>query len=298
MSGSPKLERKLRVACEVCADNVIAAVATAQSDAIEAVAVRSLATGTVMPGLTSANVPAVNALSSAITDAFAAVSTKHRDIIAVIPDGACRVALLEFDTLPQKPQEADSVVRFRLKKSLPFEVERARLSYDVRPADGLMRVTAVVALPTVIEEYEAAFRNAGFTPGYVIPSTLAALGLVDSTRPTLVIKLAADVTTIAMVHNDDLLLYRTIENGIGVELDPEQLADDVYPSLVFFQDTYGLKIERILIGGTQSFAPLANALESASGIRCQELVPAYALPASIAAAQKPLVAGTLGALIS
>ena len=39
-------------------------------------------------------------------------------MIAVLPDAAVRVALLDFDSLPGKREEAEGVVRFRLKKSL------------------------------------------------------------------------------------------------------------------------------------------------------------------------------------
>ena len=39
---------------------------------------------------------------------------------------------------------------------------------------------AAVALASVIEDYEAAFRDAGFNPGVVLPSTLAALGAADA----------------------------------------------------------------------------------------------------------------------
>ena len=43
-----------------------------------------------------------------------------------------------------------------------------------------MRVVAAVALASVIEDYESAFREAGFNPGVVLPSTLAALGAADA----------------------------------------------------------------------------------------------------------------------
>ena len=42
-------------------------------------------------------------------------------MIAIVPDAAVRVMLVEFDTLPSDHEEALGVVRFRLKKSLPFD---------------------------------------------------------------------------------------------------------------------------------------------------------------------------------
>ncbi len=62
-----------------------------------------------------------------------------RDVIGVLPDAAVRVVLLDFDTLPAKPEEAEGVVRFRLKKSLPFDVEKAKVSYHAQPSPGGLR---------------------------------------------------------------------------------------------------------------------------------------------------------------
>ena len=38
--------------------------------------------------------------------------------------------LLDFDTLPDKREDAEAVVRFRLKKSLPFDVDQSAVSFD------------------------------------------------------------------------------------------------------------------------------------------------------------------------
>ena len=49
----------------------------------------------------------------------------------VIPDTAVRVFVLDFDTLPAAPAEAIPVLRFRLRKMVPFDVEHAGLSYQI-----------------------------------------------------------------------------------------------------------------------------------------------------------------------
>ena len=67
-----------------------------------------------------------------------AVAGRSRDITLVIPDASTRILLLDFDTLPEKPQDADAVVRFRLKKSLPFDVDQSSVSFD-RQASGRRR---------------------------------------------------------------------------------------------------------------------------------------------------------------
>ncbi len=49
----------------------------------------------------------------------------------VIPDTSVRVFVLDFDSLPAKAAEAVPVLRFRLRKMVPFDVEHAALSYQI-----------------------------------------------------------------------------------------------------------------------------------------------------------------------
>ena len=117
-------------------------------------------------------------VADTIRETLNSLGSHSRDVIALLPDAAVRVVLLDFETLPSNRQEAEGVVRFRLKKSLPFDVEKAKVSYHAQPANDAVRVVAAVALTTVIEEYESAFLQAGYSPGVVLPSMLAALGMI------------------------------------------------------------------------------------------------------------------------
>ena len=283
---------KPRVACEIAPERVIAARAS-ETGAIDVLSTRTLPAGAIAPGLGTGNVPEAGAVRDAIADSLASVGG-GRDVILIVPDAAVRVVLLDFDTLPDKRQDADAVVRFRLKKSLPFDVEHASLSYDVRRANGSVKAVAAVTPLAVLEEYEGILRSAGFTPGVVLPSMLAALGTVAASEPTLVVKVDIGTTSVAIVQNDDLLLYRTLENARGGALSAENLADDIYPSLVFFQDTYGVKVERILLGGLVSARDLGGALQEQTGARVADLVttaPQGNLPPSVTAAVVGALAG-------
>jgi type IV pilus assembly protein PilM len=264
---------KPRVACELTPERVIAARA-ADTGVLEVVSARSLPAGSLAPGLGATNIPGGAAVREAVSDALAVAGGRSREVIAILPDAAVRIVLLDFEDIPQRRQEADSVVRFRLKKSLPFDADQAALSYEVRRANGAVKVVAAVAPSAVLEEYETLFRNAGYSPGVVLPSMLAALGTVDAAQPTLVLKVDINTTSVAIVQASDLLLYRTLENAHGTRLDAAGLADDIYPSLVFFQDNYGMQVERILLGGLASTHELGSALEAHTGAHVSDLVSA------------------------
>ena len=291
-SGRPKL------ACEIAPDRVIAGLAADSGQVLELCSTSELAPGCVVPDLTENNLRQRNSVVSALRDALGSVGGRGRDVVAVLPDAAVRVVLLDFETLPDNRLEAEGVVRFRLRKSLPFDVDKAMVSYHAQSSSSGMRVVAAVALNSVIEDYETAFREAGFSPGVVLPSMLAALGGVPGDRGTLVVKVDARTTSIAILDKHQLLLFRTLENTRGVTISGEQLAEDVYPSVVFFQDTYSTNIDQICVAGVSDMAGAAPALHAQTGAEVRELVTASQLGLGGGSIPKWRMAGVVGALLS
>jgi type IV pilus assembly protein PilM len=290
---------KPKLACEIAADRVLAGRVVDNGSGLEACAARELAPGSVVPDLVENNLRQRDAVRSGIEEVLGSVAGRTHDVIAIVPDAAVRVMLVEFDTLPSDHEEALGVVRFRLKKSLPFDVEKAKVSYHAQKVNEELRVVAAVALGSVIEDYEAAFRDVGFNPGVILPSTLAAIGAADAKKPTLVIKVDAHTTSLAILNQDQLQLFRTLENGRGVTITGEQLAEEVYPSVVFFQDTYHLNIEQIYVAGLPESGGAAPALKAQTGADVQELVSSAQLGMT-AGGNVPRwrMAGVVGALIS
>jgi type IV pilus assembly protein PilM len=290
---------KPKLACEIAADRVLAGRFSEHGNGLEASAARELAPGSVIPDLVENNLRQRGAVREGIEAALGGVAQRSKDVIAIVPDAAVRVMLVEFDTLPSDHEEALGVVRFRLKKSLPFDVDKAKVSYHAQKVNNEVRVVAAVAMASVIDDYEAAFREAGFNPGVVLPSTLAAIGAADAKKPTLVIKVDAHTTSIAILNEDQLQLFRTLENTRGVTITGEQLAEEVYPSVVFFQDTYHLNIEKIFVAGLPEAGGAAPALRAQTGAEVQELVSSAQLGASMGGSvPRWRMAGVVGALIS
>jgi type IV pilus assembly protein PilM len=293
--GTPKP----KLACEIAADRVLAGRFADNGGALEACAARELAPGSVVPDLVEGNLRQGDAVRAGIEATLGGVAGRSRDVIAVVPDAAVRVMLVDFDTLPSDHEEALGVVRFRLKKSLPFDVDKAKVSFHAQKVNDEVKVVAAVGMASVIEDYESAFRDAGFNPGVVLPSMLAALGAADGKRPTLVVKVDAHTTSIAILSNDQLQLFRTLENPRGVTISGEQLAEEVYPSVVFFQDTYRLNIERIYVAGLPESGGASPALRAQTGAEVQDLVASSQLGTSTGGSvPRWRMAGVVGALIS
>lgn len=261
---------KPQLACEVAAGRVVAARASDDGARIEVFTSRRLGPGAVQPSLTHANVQDPAALRDAISGALVTVGGRSRDLIALLPDSSVRMVLLDFEKLPDRATEAVPLLRFRLRKSLPFDVEQAAISYHAWRTNGTVHVAAAVTPQTVIQEYEAAFRDAGYEPGVVLPSLAGALGLVKAAAPTLLVKYDGSAASVALIDQDELRLVRTLDSPSAGEL-----ADAAYSALAFYEDTYGARVQRVLVAGVES-GELRGALESQTGIRPDELAEAGA----------------------
>lgn len=226
-----------RLACEVRAEGVVAARAEDASAVLSAVSRVTLEDGVALPhlrtgqaGVTVASEASNSAangiiggvgagaagrtkLVAAVRSVLEAVVLKTREVTLVVPDSAVRVLLLDFDELPAKAAEALPVVRFRLKKLLPFDADDAAVSYQIMATSrGIVQVIAVAMPREVLEDYENVVREAGFEPGAVLPSTLAALaGLSENEIPLLVVNAGSEGVTTAIVKGNLLLLHRSVD---------------------------------------------------------------------------------------
>ncbi len=92
----------------------------------------------------------------------------------VLPDPVVRVSLLPLAELSGGPRaEFEEMVRFRLKKALPFDVREARLATLVpRGAGGGTALVAAIFRP-VLEGYEDALASLGLHPGLIEVACLA-----------------------------------------------------------------------------------------------------------------------------
>ena len=299
MAGSQQKTVRPRLACEITSEGVIAARASEKTSKLEVFTSRRFSEGTIAPGLNIPNILNPEALRTALSGALASVAGKSKDVIVVLPDVAIRMMLLDFDSLPTKREEIEPVLRFRLKKSLPFDVDHATLSYDITRANGTVRVAAAVAPHEIIDEYEKAFRDIGYEPGVVLPSSVAALGLVDGERPTLVLKVDSMNITITAVERQELRLVRTLDNPHTGTFSATELSEAVLPSIVFFEDTFSAHIEKIYVGGPAPLDELGPLLHQQTGAQVQELAPELGTDQNLSGehVSPTTMAGIVGALL-
>jgi type IV pilus assembly protein PilM len=175
-------------------------------------------------------------------------SKKRRAAAVILPDYAARVTVLDFDSFPSAAEEQLSLVRFRVKKTVPFDIDSAAVSYFVQPAAGSKRieVLAVTVAMEVIARYEALFRSAGFHPGVVTTSTLAALNLYQGDGVAVLAKLSGLVLTVAVIAGNTVKLYRCVT--LEDQSEPEIHAV-LHPTFAYIEDELSAPVSRLILCG-------------------------------------------------
>lgn len=199
-----------------------------------------LAAGALTPGIGAENIHSVEAVAAAIRAALEPVRPSKRTITIVLPDTCVRVFVLDFESIPSRSEEALSILRFRLRKVLPFEADKAAISYQVlQQKNELCRVLAAVVPGPLREEYEAVVRRAGYEPGAMLPASLAALETLESggsLEASLTASLSAEALTCCISTTSDLLLYRILELPADEALRATEIQRGLAVAAAFYED--------------------------------------------------------------
>jgi type IV pilus assembly protein PilM len=165
---------------------------------------------------------------------------RRRTAAVILPDHAGRTTVLDFDTFPSKAEEQESLVRFRLRKAVPFDIDSASVSFHPQPRAGSKKVDVVASSMSLetLARYEAPFRAAGLHVGLVTTSMLAALNSLPGAGCQVLVKLSSLVLAVGVTDGGALRLLRTIELP-GAS--PDAIAEHLLPTLTFVEDEWGKK---------------------------------------------------------
>jgi type IV pilus assembly protein PilM len=236
--------------CQIGAERV--ALARWSQNRLEAFAEEPLPAGALRPSPSQANLADAEAVSQAVGRAVERVRDARREAVLLLPDTIVRLFLLGFESFPRKASDAAPLLRWRLRKSVPFPVEETLLSWnEQRSADGNLEVVTAVARESVIREYEGLLRKAGLEPGVVLGETLAALPLVEDGPAVLLVRLCGISLTMVIVDGGRLALHRCTE--LGAQPEAQALLDEIFPAVAFFQDRSQRNVERVRLSGMEQY---------------------------------------------
>lgn len=202
---------------------------------------------------------------------------RKRRAALILPDYSARIAVLDFDAFPSQPQEQQALLRFRMKKSVPFDIDSAMVGYAVQVRQaGKVEVLAAVIAQSIVTQYEAPFRAAGFHAGFITTSSLAALNLVEPDRVNMLVKLNGRILSALVLNGSVIKLARCIEMDEGTRDEIDSL---LHPTIAYIEDELQTQPQRVWIGG---FGPetdeLASRWQSEWGVPVELLRSRFGVP--------------------
>jgi type IV pilus assembly protein PilM len=288
------------IACEVAPGYIAAARWNRAGATVESLAVEPLPPGAIKPSAVETNLANSAEVRSAMERVFARIHAKTRDVALFLPDPVIRVFVLHFDVFPRAAHEALPLLRWRLKKSVPFEAEETLVSYMRQAAreEGVDIVTALARMK-IVREYEQLLESVKMSPGVVMSSTLAALPLLNDRRPALLARIAGKAMTAAIVREGVLCGYRCVDlPAEETDITPQALLDEIYPLAAYYQDTWHEGVAMVgLAGLTGRIDEFREPLERELHCPVGGLLSAAASEGHISSELQPLVERELDALV-
>jgi type IV pilus assembly protein PilM len=262
--------------------------------------IETLPKGAIVPSAIEANMTNLAAVKAAVAKVCQTLGAKEEDAALLVPDPVIRVFVQHFDEFPRSPEEAVPMLRWKLKKSVPFEVEETLLSYmrQAPKAEGVDIVTAIARL-RIIKEYESVLEENTIRPGVVLSTSLAAVSLLEDQKPTLLARVAGTSLTTAIVREGVLAGYRCTELPVHVEsLTPHLLLEEIYPLAAYYQDTWQEGIQAVRVAGLGNRLPdFVQPLEEEFKCPVRSLLGSAVSDGNLRAEARPLADHELDGLV-
>src|SRR5439155_146032 len=182
---------------------------------------------------------------------FDRIGIHPRRIGLVVPDPIAKVSLVRFEKVPARTQDLDQLVRWQVKKTAPFPIEEAQVSYvrGLEAPDGQEFIVSL-ARRAVVAEYEDLCAAAGAHAGIVDLATFNVINavLASPAAPSgdwLLVNVAPDYASIAIVRGEHLIFFR----NRAADTDGT-LADLVHQTAMYYEDRIkGGGFARVVLSG-------------------------------------------------
>jgi type IV pilus assembly protein PilM len=212
----------------------------------------ALPAGAVVPSLTSHNIVQRDEVVTALRGLVEQIGGRPRHIALAIPDTAAKVSLLLFDQIPASTRDLEQLVRLQLRKTVPFPVEDAQVTWSRGGEQEASTILVVTAMRRdIVQEYEAVCAAAGLQAGTVDLATFNVVNLALLGGPsgaglpgdTLLVHVTPGYASIALLRNGALIFFRTRQNDAT-----EPVADVVHQTRMFYEDRLnGQGLARVLL---------------------------------------------------
>ena len=263
------------VACEINRRTIAIVRLDSRNPAlVDRFGVTSLPEGLVSPSLIRPNIADMPEFVATLKSAFAKAEIKTTRISVALPDASGKVSLHPLDTLPANENEKQQLLRWKLKKTVPFNVDEAHVaSLDHKLPNGKHLVLTVCIHKEVLAQYEEAFQRLGIHAGYICLSSFATFELLAKVEPdlgqrsVLLLRVRPSGVSSLIVQGGRVVLFRQAgveEEATGAVPDGlPDLFDEIHPCVTYYQDKLSSQpLDKIYVACPQD--PPATVLSSLS----------------------------------
>ncbi len=166
--------------------------------------------GVVQPSFIEKNIIEPEVLKEEFSKAARKMRLNGKDIALIFPELSQKTFTFSFDSLPGGSREREQIIRFRIKKRMPFFPEDARISYDLFPKDSGLRAVVILTRTNIIKEYEEFFLRFGFNVRTAVPPSVGLINLLDagSEKNCFLLNIEKESFSLSLYKDSEFILYR------------------------------------------------------------------------------------------
>ena len=275
-SGRKRLYSSLRsyfeprlpgVACEISRQFFsVACMDPRRSHRVDGFAVENIPQGLVEPSLTEPGVRSIEELGKIIKAALTRAGVSTGRISLAIPDACARVAIHPLESLPSKQEEKTELLKWRLKKTIPYDIEESHLSFvEQKIENGRNFVITANIHRAVLAQFEEVFEALGIHVGFITLSTFAAYELLarqyrDETRKAvLFVRVRSSNISSLIIQQEAVVFYRHTDFNFESPMDlmvnwSADPYEEIHPCLMYYQDKLGAAgVDRVYLSFPREF---------------------------------------------
>jgi type IV pilus assembly protein PilM len=197
-----------------------------------------------------ANIHSVDVVAEALKALWSRNKFKSSRVCLLLPDRSALAFHVTMEHSARNHAECLELIRFKLKKSVPFRMEDGHIAYFTpagSPDHSASQLWVIVLSHAVLHQYEAFVQSAiDAECGLVDLATLNLMNLAHSEmrarsledRDILYVNLNRDYISLAITQKHQLASFRTRPLDAGA--DPVAAAmEEVHPTNMYYQDKLG-----------------------------------------------------------
>jgi type IV pilus assembly protein PilM len=236
---------KKAMGIEICNDGARIVLVSGKNDmpALTAFSTAPFPADTMKFSLREANVLNPKAFVAVIRELHLKLPPHPDQVSLSLPDSTGRTMLMDIETRFKSRDEGADIIRWKLKKNYPFDINEAHLDYQVIQEKETGEVSLLVSLIArpVVRQYEDLLVEAGLEPNRIDFTTFNLYALfaqrLDLSENSLLVTCHDNVVGILIFYNGRLEFCRVKEVSGGIS-EPNRIFREINSSFLIFKEKF------------------------------------------------------------